>query len=346
MKKFKKAILFQNAGVGDFLMALFLAEQLRESGVTDTFYIVVHKGSQFLRGFMGAYPYISLVEVSPSRPASLLSLARLFGRENLVILPPTIGRFPLKIKLLAWALAKPNGFLVGFQDQGFFCKALYSKTIPYDISRCFDKSVFDIVRALKITGVKKSPQLHIHPAANIIEHIELLNKKYVFVHPRGSSDRRRLTDAEAKTLIDFILSTNPERKVLISGAENERSAIEEMVKSASEPNRIFTAIGTTPEELAALIEGAELFVGMDTGITHMACFLGKKALVIAKNATANWLPYYNKNATVIFRFVEDEESHTNEEYMRAHQNGRLRPFKDVPIHDVNTVLATLLDVPA
>lgn len=342
MKTFRRAILFQNAGIGDFLMALFLAEQLKENGVTEKSYIIVHKGAEFLRGFMEDYPYVSLLEISPRRPSSLLLLLALFGEKNLVVLPPTIGRFLLKTKFLAWALSKPFGFLVGFQDSGYFCETLYSKTIPYNIEQPFSKCMYDILWVLGIMGEEKAPRLNITPQKEIINRIGLSGKRYVFLHPRGSSDRRRLNSDEARALIDFILRTNSERVVLLSGAENEREVIENMVKSASEPERVFIAVGVTPVELAALIEQSEIFVGMDTGITHMSCFLGKRTIVIAKNATANWLPYYNENATVIFRFKEDERSQTSEDYMWEHQKGRLRPFRDVPINEVCLELGKIL----
>lgn len=344
MKKYTKAILFQNAGVGDFLMALFLAEQLKEQSITDDVRIVVHKGAGFLRGFMGEYPYVSLLEVSLRRPKSLLSLLSLFDARNLVVLPPTIGKFQLKTKFLAWLLAKPTGTLVGFQDSGALCEALYTKNIPYNIRQRFDTSILDIVRALGISGVHTPARLHIHAEDSIVDQLGLTGKKYVYLHPRGGSERRRLSTDEAKSVVDFILSTSPERFVLVSGAENERQAIEDITRTASDPVRVVQAVGASPEGLAALIQGAELFVGMDTGITHLACLLHKRSLVIAKNATANWLPYYNKNATIIYRFKEDEVSHTDEAYMWAHQKGRLRPFKEVSIRDVNAVLAKMLGV--
>jgi ADP-heptose:LPS heptosyltransferase len=192
----------------------------------------------------------------------------------------------------------------------------------------------DVLRATGIQFRETELRLKINPLTEILERMGLIRKSYVFLHPRGASDRRRLSEGEAEELINFILSTNSERNVLLSGAENEREAIEDMVKSSNDPRRVFSVIGATPSELAALIEGAEIFVGMDTGITHLACFLGKKTLVIAKNATANWLPYYNKNATVVYRFKEDEKSRTDEEYMWAHQNDRIRPFGNIPMKDV------------
>ena len=110
MKIFKKAILFQNGGIGDFLMALFLAEQLKEHGVTEKFYIVVHKEVGFLRGFMGEYPYISRLEISPRRPASLFSLFALFGKKNLMI-------YQKSLQILFYSLLTMKTF--GFCNRSF-----------------------------------------------------------------------------------------------------------------------------------------------------------------------------------------------------------------------------------
>jgi ADP-heptose:LPS heptosyltransferase len=343
MKKFHSAVLFLNAGVGDFLMALYLAEQLKKQGVTEHVVIVVHKGAPFLRGLINGYPYISLIEISFHRPLTLRFLLRIMRPGNLVILPPTIGRFLLRTKFLAWLLAKPDGKLIGFQDNGPLC-SLYTNVLPYKLDQNFAESMRDVVRALGLTPTENEPRLHIEPSRGILSKVGLASEQaYVVLHPRGASLRRQLSLEEVLALIRGILAIRPSLQVVVSGAEHERAEIERIVSDAKD-ERVRAAIGATPAELAALINGAELFMGMDTGITHMACFLGQKVLVIAKNATANWLPYYAKNATVIYRFAGEEAAHTSEPYMWENQKGKIRPFTDVPMEAVLKELERMLGV--
>lgn len=324
-------------------MALFLAEQLKKYGGAEKIYIIVHRVGKFLRGFIEGYPYISLIEVSGKHPLSFVQIFKLIGRDNVIILPPTIGKFQLRLKFLARVLAlPPGGFLVGFQDSGILCSALYSKVLPYNINQLFIETMHDILRVLKIESAEKTPRLIIKPSQGILERVGLRDKRYIFLHPRGSSERRCLNELDTAYLINFILSLYPERRVVISGAEHEREKIDSMVKNSKKPERVVKFIGGSPQELSALIEKAELFIGVDTGITHMACFLGKRALVIAQNATPHWLPYYNKEAKILYRFKEDEKSESSEEYIMSHQKGRLRPLKDIPIKIVCDELGKML----
>lgn len=343
MKTFKKAILFQNGGIGDFLMALFLAEQLKKYGGAEKIYIIVHRVGEFLRGFMDGYPYISLIEVSGKRPLSFVQIFKLFGRDNVVILPPTIGKFQLRLKFLARVLAlPPGGFLVGFQDSGILCSALYSKVLPYNINQLFIETMRDILRALKIESAEKTPRLIIEPSPKIVDSLNLSNKRYIFFHPFASAPRRCFSQEDAIDLANFILSMPREHYAVISGAEHERERIEKIIKRSKNPGRLIAVIGASPQELSALIEKAELFIGVDTGITHMACFLGKRALVVAQNATPHWFPYYNKEAKILYRFKEDEKVESSEEYLMSHQNRRLRPLKDIPIEIVCDELGKML----
>ncbi len=340
----KQYLLFQNGGIGDFLMALFLAEELHTQAGAERVYIQLHRRAWFLSEFAAGYPYVSVMEATAKNPFTFGPLLRLRGTGVTIIMPPTIGSFPIRVKLFVWLLSKlMGGELIGFQDNGPFC-GLYSKTLPYKLDQDFAESMRDVVRALGFTPSGRPPRLHITPARSILSRLGLLAGKYIVVHPRGASERRQLTVREVTELVQHLLELRPEGRIFVSGAEHERDEIEYIVATLGN-RRVVSAIGASVAELAALIEGAELFVGMDTGITHLACFLGKRALVIAKNATANWLPYYSKNATVIYRFEEEEQSHTSEAYMRENQNGRLRPFKDVPVSDISAELARMLGVP-
>ncbi|MBX4215970.1 hypothetical protein KW797_03400, partial [Candidatus Parcubacteria bacterium] len=69
---------------------------------------------------------------------------------------------------------------------------------------------------------------------------------------------------------------------------------------------------------------------------------GKRLLLIGKNATANWLPYYHAGTTVLYRLAEEEEARTDRAYLLAHQHGRIRPFKDVPVSAVCRELTAML----
>jgi|GEM_PF-5964320 len=334
----KHFIIFQNGGVGDFLMALFLAGELRRNGALRV-YIVLHRGAGFLQQFAESYPYVTVIEASLRRPRGLFEVARLFLKRNAVILPPTIGRFPLRVKLLARMLAG-FGPLVGFQDNGALC-GIYTKTLPYKLDQDFAESMRDVIRALGMKAASEPPRLLIDSDEGSLVRSGLSGKRYVVFHPRGSSERRRLSEAECVAIIECILQIAPELHVAVSGAESERAHVEGIMQRANNP-RAVAVIGASPKGLAALIRGGELFVGMDTGITHLACFLDAKVLLIGKNATANWLPYYHPRAVVLYRLAEEDVVRKDRHYLLSRQQGRIRPFKDVPVAEVCAEVRAML----
>ena len=73
----RNAVLFQNGAIGDFLMAIYLAELLRESGCVERITIIVPRNLNFLQGLIESYPHISIVEISRRRGwAQLLKMTR------------------------------------------------------------------------------------------------------------------------------------------------------------------------------------------------------------------------------------------------------------------------------
>src|SRR6266545_6012402 len=92
----RSAVLFQNGSIGDFLMSIFLAELLQKSGYADHITIVVPRNLNFLRGLIGAYPYISAIEVS--RRGGWGQILKMMRHPNLVIIHPTLGKIPFRIK--------------------------------------------------------------------------------------------------------------------------------------------------------------------------------------------------------------------------------------------------------
>ena len=81
----------------------------------------------------------------------------------------------------------------------------------------------------------------------------------------------------------------------------------------------------TMRELAALIENSLLYIGVDTGITHLAALLRARSLVIAHDGTPHWLPYYNENAVILYQIKDDASSvHKGRAYLASQRNGRVR----------------------
>jgi ADP-heptose:LPS heptosyltransferase len=76
------------------------------------------------------------------------------------------------------------------------------------------------------------------------------------------------------------LAAKPGMRMVLLGGERER-ALGDAVREAVDPDQLIDLIETAPiAELPGLISGAALFIGYDTGITHLAGQLGVPTLCI------------------------------------------------------------------
>jgi hypothetical protein len=329
----REFILFHNGGIGDFLMFVFLAQQIWAGGQASRIVIVVPRAGAFLRGLVGRYAYLSVVETSLRAPGGLLGLLAGAARKKTVLIHPTLGSIPLHLKLVAWLLTRaPGSTLVGFQDAGVGCRLLYSQVLRYDT----DKNYADLMRdtASRVGGVvdPRPPRLDLLEPQNTPS----VPRPYVVFHPgAGISGRKRsFEEADASAVVRFLLSKGV--RVVVSGGPEERHLVETAVHAAGDG--AVSLIGASPLELGALIKGARLYIGGDTGITHLACFLGTTVLEVAHNATAHWLCFYHPGATVLYRLAGEEETRTEQEYLQAHARGVLRPFAYVPAEAVRDTI--------
>ena len=207
-RKVKSAVLFQNGSIGDLLMSIFLAEMLQKSGYVDYITIVVPRNVNFLRGLIGAYPYISAIEVS--RRSGWREIPKMIPRPNLVIIQPTLGKIPLRVKILGWWISRSYGSeFLGFQDKGPLCKLLYSKMLVYDTDQPYSDNIQNIVRALGAPVLVQTPKLTITPCLEHIKECGLYQKRYMVFHPGASAPTRAFTAQGAREVITYVLERNP-----------------------------------------------------------------------------------------------------------------------------------------
>lgn len=341
-KRFESAILFQNGAIGDFLMAIFLAELLQKSGYVDHVTIVVPRNLNFLKGLIGTYPYISAIEVSRRRGwAQLLKMIR---RPCLVIVQPALGKIPLRVKILGWLISRSYGSeLIGFQDKSRVCKALYSKTFVYETDQLYTENIQNLVRGLGAPVLVQVPQLTLTPCLEHIKECGLYQRRYMVFHPGAFVRKRSFTAQGVGEVITYVLGKNSEMHVVLSGSGEDRQWIEEIKNGIQHTDRIMTAIGCSAQEIAALIRFADLYLGVDTGITHLACFLQARVIVAAHRGTAtDWLPFYCPTATVLYRLEDEEGVHQSRVYLDVRRRGRVKPFGTVPVNAICAVLDEFL----
>ncbi len=335
----RRAVLFQNGSIGDFLMFVHLSELLMKSDQFSDVIIVVPRNAVFLRDLIKAYHYISVLDVSTGRWKAFSTLQN--GIKT-VLIHSTIGRIPLRVKFLAWLLTRGRGReLIGFQDAGSFCW-LYSKTLSYDTNKPYLKTVHDLAHAAGVLGTDNTPpRLQFEGSQEVLAAYGLIGKTYIVFHPGASNPKRMFTIEDAAEFVHFVLKKFPTVQVVLSGGSKESNYIHEIARKSGEEG-VVMAIGTQAEDVTMLIQHAKLFVGTDTGTTHLACFLGTRVIEVAHNATANWLAFYAPHATVLYRLKGENAVHTGQDYLRKHAGGILRSFDSIPVTAVCETVENVL----
>jgi ADP-heptose:LPS heptosyltransferase/glycosyltransferase involved in cell wall biosynthesis len=332
-----EAVIFQNGSIGDFLMYLHLSEALLTSQKYARVTIVVSRNAVLLRKIAAGYPKVRVYEISSKNWSSL---TRLWIGRKTVLVSPTIGKIPLSVKLLVWLLIRGEGSRsIGFQDAGPLCN-WYTQMLQYDTTKLYLEALGDLARAAGIALPSEPPRLRFTTPSQALAKLGLEAKRYIVFHPGASNPKRMFSVDAAVETIRSILSIFPEEAVVVSGGPEERAFVEEIVRAVAN-TKVMSAAGVSIEDVVVLVRSAALFIGTDTGITHLACFLGTRVLEVAHNATANWLAFYAPNATVLYQLAKDKEAHTGYAYLKEHARGELRPFTTVPIEAIENELRSL-----
>jgi len=69
-------------------------------------------------------------------------------------------------------------------------------------------------------------------------------------------------------------------------------------------------------EVAWLVGHAALYIGVDTGITHLAGVLGQKSIVISHFGDPTWIPTYNPNVRALVNSVRGKDAYIEEDGVR------------------------------
>ncbi|KKW37466.1 MAG: hypothetical protein UY86_C0008G0023 [Candidatus Adlerbacteria bacterium GW2011_GWB1_54_7] len=275
-------IFFHSGSVGDFLMYLFLAELFYRANPVVRISIVMPRNTSFLRGFLGSYPYVSILEISKWKPWRLLPL--FFRSKSItVIINPTVGRIPLRAKLLGWFLSRRGGTLVGFKDKGPLC-GLYSKLLFYDIHKPYHETLIDIVRAFGIEPPLFTPRLAIQSDSDELAERGLKPHRYVVIHPGALAPERSFSPDAVLAMAEAIRVKKPDMDIVVSGGPGDKKLLEEI--KTRDP-RVILAMALPALQISAIIKEARLYIGVDTGISHLGGAFGYGGQLAAVVCDAN-----------------------------------------------------------
>jgi hypothetical protein len=257
---------------------------------------LVRRNAPFITDLARAYPAITVIPIPSSPLGALKAVLPLFATRSIVIAPPPWGVRPFVLKVLSFFFKLRGDRVIAFQDGGRWQPC--STIIAHDQN----KRYIDNLRAaaalacLPTNSIGSPPRLKL--LSSLPSDFPFAAKPYIVLHPfPHMSTAKTLPLRRWIHLVQELRREYPAYGMVITGAEVDRAQAHEIAAAVDEG--VWCAIDRSLLEVAGLIEHAKLYIGVDTGPTHIAGVLHAPSVVLAQQKDPMWLPTYNPNATLI-----------------------------------------------
>lgn len=283
--------------IGDAVMVSSLfAEMTRKMPHLEIKYLV-RRNASFIAELVKAYPAITVTSIPSSPFGALKAVFPFLVHRSIVIAPPPWGARPFVLKVLSFLFMVRGDRVIAFADEGRWQP--YSAVIAHDPS----KRYIDNLRAAAVLAFLPTAPLGSPPLLELLSSLPsdfpFAARPYIVIHPfPHMATSKTMPLGRWKHLLQELRRLYPAYGIVVTGAEVDHVQAQELTASAD--RNIFLAIDRPLLEVAGLIEHSELYIGVDTGPTHIAGVLHAPSVVLAQQKDPMWLPTYNPNATLIF----------------------------------------------
>lgn len=294
--------MFTNGAIGDFLMAGLCADSVGKLLPKSDITIITPRNTSLLQELFSAYPHIKIREVNRRNFLHTpVLLARMAWQKNLVVNQGVFKKIPFFVWLLTRLLVvRPGSVHLHFLKKTPQGKSKKEGVVVFDHHLPVYENLTHLVRAHGIDISSAVPLYRFVAITDIFERYGLVRDSYVVIHPCASSFARGLPASRWVNIFQYIMHNFPEMKIVVTGSTHDDVFIHTIFNAGVSPSSVVNLAGKlSMVELANIIDGSRGYVGVDTGITHLAGVLQKRSVVIGNRSNPCWLPSYNKNATIL-----------------------------------------------
>ncbi len=321
-KKIKdsKNLLFINTGqIGDLIISsVIFSNDSNFSPEAQVYFLLNEKYKELLAWYNGRIKLIFWPSLSYKTSViirfRLLKLLHSLHLKTCVNL--TSGRGPINDELTLLSGAKQT---ICLNNNSRYLKRVfsnyysrqYTQIINLDILNEFDKQL-SLLEKLTNKPAKQKTTFRVIPEARISLHdtFEMIFKngstKVILIFPFSDIEEKNWPE---KNYIDLIklFSANGNISVLINGSQQQRAKSIRLIKQVGERKNIFNLAGQySLMQSAALLEKCDLFIGNDSGFTHIAKALGKNMIaLIGGGSFGLFFPYIKReNEYLLYNNVD------------------------------------------
>lgn len=294
-KDFKNILFFNSEKIGDIVVSsVILENDLLFPEGTDVYFLVKEKFLPLLENYNGEikiikYNYELYKWFLPYRFKLLVSLRKL-KPDRFYNLTPARGMLNDEISLLSganniYAINADRKYLKGFA--GNTMDKAYTEILFKNIKNEYDKhqELLKIYSAGKEILFYNKKTFSVKESNKLIES-ELVKKgEYIAVSPLSSEPDRTWGIENFTRLCNEL---GEKYKIVLIGSPKEKSLLEKIRKGNAN-----IILDTSPlNKLPEIISHCRLFIGGDSGLTHIALKLGKPLLAVLDGGYFNkYFPY-------------------------------------------------------
>lgn len=272
-------------------MTLYFADLV--SGAAAHVYIPVRRNGGMLAELAIAYPHVTVIDLGAGAVVpGIIRLLAIPG-PRMVITQQTFGRHPLLLMLLAFATAQTSkgGSLCAYDDGGLVTR-LATERWSFDTSSTFPAEMCRLARRAGYMGECGTPKLLL---PNTPQSEEVPTEPFLVFHLRAFTPARTPSVGQWREFVRAARAAFPGYRFVFTGTDADTAYVDAVIEGTVNCE---VRTGThSLIEVAQVIRRACAYIGPDTGITHLAAFLGTPTVVIGTRSTPCWWATYSPSVT-------------------------------------------------
>ena len=257
---FHRALVIRGGALGDFLLTLPVLQALRTAAPDARLEVLAYPGLAALARSAGMVDDVRSIEYGP--------LAGFFTSGT--VLDPALRGYFGSFDLIVSYLYDPDGIFHDNLRAAGVTRLVTGPHRPQLTAHAIDQLAAPLAElGLPLAG--RAARLGVPPTAH--------RRPTVALHPGSGSAAKNWPPERWRQLADLILAADPALQLAVIGGEADTTALEALRDLAGNERAVFWK-NLPLTELAAHLAGAKLYVGHDTGISHLAAAVGTPCLLL------------------------------------------------------------------
>ena len=257
---FRRALVVRGGALGDFLLTLPVLAALREAEADARIEVLAYPGIAALAKNSGLADDARSIEYGP--------LAGFFTRG--AVLDPALRAYFASFDLVISYLYDPDGFFAANLRESGVKRLVEGPSRIGGTAHAIDQ----LAAPLAALGLPLAGR-----AVRLEREGPMRKTPEIFLHPGSGSTAKNWAPENWRHLAGQWLSEDPGLSLAIVGGEADTAALAPLRELAAD-KRVRLLENRPLPELAAALGGASLYLGHDTGISHLAAVTGAPSLLL------------------------------------------------------------------